>query len=72
MVSADKRAILLTGATAGVKGFALSAPVAIGKFAPRGLAQSAARELSPPGIHVAHYALAAPGKYPLLWYRNRR
>nr|WP_314075824.1 SDR family NAD(P)-dependent oxidoreductase [uncultured Roseococcus sp.] len=54
MVPAGKGAILLTGATAGVKGFALSAPFAMGKFALRGLAQSAARELSPQGIHVAH------------------
>jgi NAD(P)-dependent dehydrogenase (short-subunit alcohol dehydrogenase family) len=47
-------AILLTGASASVKGFALSAPFAMGKFALRGLAQSAARELGPQGIHVAH------------------
>jgi NAD(P)-dependent dehydrogenase (short-subunit alcohol dehydrogenase family) len=54
MIPAGKGAILLTGATAGVKGFALSAPFAMGKFALRGLAQSAARELAPKGIHVAH------------------
>jgi NAD(P)-dependent dehydrogenase (short-subunit alcohol dehydrogenase family) len=54
MVPAGHGAILLTGATAGVKGFALSAPFAMGKFALRGLAQSAARELAPKGIHVAH------------------
>lgn len=54
MVPAGKGAILLTGATAGVKGFALSAAFAMGKFALRGLAQSAARELAPKGIHVAH------------------
>jgi NAD(P)-dependent dehydrogenase (short-subunit alcohol dehydrogenase family) len=47
-------AILLTGASAGIKGFAQSAPFAMGKFALRGLAQSAARELGPKGIHVAH------------------
>ena len=47
-------AIALTGATAGVKGFALSAPFAMGKFALRGLAQSLARELHPRGIHVVH------------------
>lgn len=50
-------AILLTGATASVKGFALSAPFAMGKFALRGLAQSAARELAPKGIHVAHFII---------------
>jgi NAD(P)-dependent dehydrogenase (short-subunit alcohol dehydrogenase family) len=48
-------AIVFTGATAGIKGFAKSAPFAMGKFALRGLAQSAARELGPKGIHVAHF-----------------
>lgn len=57
MIPAGKGAILLTGATAGVKGFALSAPFAMGKFALRGLAQSAARELAPKGIHVAHIVI---------------
>ena len=50
-------AILLTGASAGVKGYAQSAPFAMGKFALRGLAQSLARELSPQGIHVAHVVI---------------
>ncbi len=50
-------AIALSGATAGVKGFALSAPFAMGKFALRGLAQSLARELMPQGIHVAHFVI---------------
>jgi NAD(P)-dependent dehydrogenase (short-subunit alcohol dehydrogenase family) len=50
-------AILLTGATASVKGFALSSSFAMGKFALRGLAQSAARELGPQGIHVAHFVI---------------
>jgi NAD(P)-dependent dehydrogenase (short-subunit alcohol dehydrogenase family) len=45
--------ILFTGASAGEKGFAQSAPFAMGKFAQRGLAQSMARELHPQGIHVA-------------------
>lgn len=45
--------ILFTGASAGVKGFAQSAPFAMGKFAQRGLAQAMARELHPKGIHVA-------------------
>ena len=47
-------AILLTGASASVRGFPQSGAFAMGKFALRGLAQSAARELSPRGIHVAH------------------
>ncbi len=53
-------ALLFTGATAGVKGFPLSAAFAMGKFALRGLAQSAARELGPKGIHVAHIVVAGP------------
>jgi NAD(P)-dependent dehydrogenase (short-subunit alcohol dehydrogenase family) len=47
-------AIFFTGASASVKGYAQSAPFAMGKFALRGLAQSMARELSPQGIHVGH------------------
>ena len=50
-------AILFTGASASVKGYAQSAPFAMGKFAMRGLAQSLARELSPQGIHVAHFVI---------------
>jgi len=40
-----------------VKGFPLSSAFAMGKFALRGLAQSAARELGPKGIHVAHFVI---------------
>jgi NAD(P)-dependent dehydrogenase (short-subunit alcohol dehydrogenase family) len=54
MVPRGHGAILFTGASASVKGYAQSAPFAMGKFALRGLAQSMARELSPQGIHVAH------------------
>lgn len=50
-------AVLFTGASAGVKGYARSAPFAMGKFALRGLAQSMARELQPQGIHVAHFVI---------------
>jgi NAD(P)-dependent dehydrogenase (short-subunit alcohol dehydrogenase family) len=49
--------ILFTGASASVKGYAQSAPFAMGKFALRGLAQSMARELAPQGIHVAHIVI---------------
>ncbi len=49
--------ILFTGASAGVKGFAKSAPFAMGKFALRGLAQSMARELHPQNIHVGHVVI---------------
>ena len=57
MLPQGRGAIFLTGATAGVKGFALSATFAMGKFALRGLAQAMARELSPKGIHVAHFVV---------------
>ena len=57
MLPRKSGAILLTGASAGVKGYAQSAPFAMGKFALRGLAQSMARELSPQGIHVAHIVI---------------
>jgi NAD(P)-dependent dehydrogenase (short-subunit alcohol dehydrogenase family) len=50
-------AIFFTGASASVKGYAQSAPFAMGKFALRGLAQSMARELSPKNIHVAHFVI---------------
>lgn len=50
-------AIFFTGATASVKGYAHSAPFAMGKFALRALAQSAARELGPKGVHVAHFTI---------------
>jgi NAD(P)-dependent dehydrogenase (short-subunit alcohol dehydrogenase family) len=50
-------AIFFTGASASVKGYAKSAPFAMGKFALRGLSQSLARELQPQGIHVAHFVI---------------
>ena len=50
-------AILFTGASASVKGYPQSAPFAMGKFALRGLAQSLAREMSPQGIHIAHFVI---------------
>lgn len=49
--------IMFMGASAGVKGYPLSAPFAMGKFAMRGLAQSMARELHPQGVHVAHFVI---------------
>jgi len=57
MLRAGHGTILLTGASAGVKGYPGSAPFAMGKFALRGLAQSMARELHPQGIHVAHVVI---------------
>jgi NAD(P)-dependent dehydrogenase (short-subunit alcohol dehydrogenase family) len=57
MLPNNHGAILFTGASASVKGYPQSAPFAMGKFALRGLAQSMARELSPQGIHVAHFVI---------------
>ena len=57
MIPRGHGAILLTGASASVKGYPLSSAFAMGKFALRGLAQSAARELGPKGIHVAHFII---------------
>ena len=57
MLPKNHGALLFTGASASVKGYAQSAPFAMGKFALRGLAQSLARELGPQGLHVAHFVI---------------
>lgn len=57
MLARGRGALLFTGASASVKGYAKSAPFAMGKFALRGLAPSLARELAPQGIHVAHFVI---------------
>jgi NAD(P)-dependent dehydrogenase (short-subunit alcohol dehydrogenase family) len=57
MLPRGRGALLFTGATAGIKGFARSSVFAMGKFAVRGLAQSLARELGPQGIHVVHFVI---------------
>ena len=57
MLPNKRGAILFTGASASIKGFAQSAPFAMGKFALRGLAQSLSREFAPQGIHVAHFVI---------------
>jgi NAD(P)-dependent dehydrogenase (short-subunit alcohol dehydrogenase family) len=66
MLAKGQGAILFTGASASIKGYAQSAPFAMGKFALRGLAQSMARELAPQNIHVAHFvidgAILPPGQ----------
>jgi NAD(P)-dependent dehydrogenase (short-subunit alcohol dehydrogenase family) len=57
MLPVGRGSIFFTGASASVKGYAQSAPFAMGKFALRGLAQSMARELAPKGLHVAHFVI---------------
>ena len=54
MVEAARGTILLTGATASLRGSARFSALAVGKFGLRALAQSMAREFGPQGIHVAH------------------
>lgn len=46
--------LLLTGATASMKGSANCSSFATGKFALRALGQSLAREFGPKGVHVSH------------------
>src|SRR5258708_23633865 len=57
MLERGRGALFFTGASASVKGYAESAPFAMGKFALRGLAQSLAREFGPKNIHLAHFVL---------------
>jgi NAD(P)-dependent dehydrogenase (short-subunit alcohol dehydrogenase family) len=57
MIARGSGSILLTGASASVKGYPNSSSFAMGKFALRGLAQSLARELQPKNIHVAHFLI---------------
>ena len=57
MLGRGRGSLFFTGASASVKGYAESAPFAMGKFALRGLAQSLARELGPQNIHVAHFVI---------------
>ncbi len=54
MVEAGRGTILLTGASAALRGKARFSALAVGKFGLRALAQSMAREFGPQGIHVSH------------------
>src|SRR5436190_9541161 len=57
MLGRGRGSLFFTGASASMKGYAESAPFAMGKFALRGLAQSLAREFGPKNIHVAHFVI---------------
>jgi NAD(P)-dependent dehydrogenase (short-subunit alcohol dehydrogenase family) len=57
MVEAGRGTILLTGATASLRGSARFSALAVGKFGLRALAQSMAREFGPQGVHVAHVVI---------------
>lgn len=65
MVPAGHGAILITGASAGVKGYPRSATFAMGNFARRGLAQSLARELHPRGVHIGYFVIDGGIRNPL-------
>lgn len=52
--SSHSPTLIVTGATASVKGSARFGVFAAGKFAVRALSQSLAREFGPRGVHVAH------------------
>jgi NAD(P)-dependent dehydrogenase (short-subunit alcohol dehydrogenase family) len=54
MVERGRGTILLTGATASLRGSARFSGLAVGKFGLRALSQSMAREFGPRGVHVAH------------------
>ena len=49
--------VILTGATAALRGSVRFSALAVGKFGLRALAQSMAREFGPQGIHVAHVVI---------------
>jgi NAD(P)-dependent dehydrogenase (short-subunit alcohol dehydrogenase family) len=57
MVEAGRGTVLLTGATASLRGSARFSALAVGKFGLRALAQSMAREFGPQGVHVAHVVI---------------
>jgi len=61
--------IFFTGATAGLRGGIGYAAFASAKFGLRAVAQSAARELGPQGIHVAH--LVIDSGVDTAWVRER-
>jgi NAD(P)-dependent dehydrogenase (short-subunit alcohol dehydrogenase family) len=57
MQEAGRGTVLLTGATASMRGSARFAALATGKFGLRALAQSMAREFGPQGVHVGHVVI---------------
>ena len=66
MLSRGSGAILITGATAGVRPWPTSAGFAPAKFAVRGLAEVMSRDLHPQGIHVAYVNVDGGIDMPLL------
>jgi NAD(P)-dependent dehydrogenase (short-subunit alcohol dehydrogenase family) len=69
MLPRGRGAIFFTGATASLRGGMGYAAFAAAKFGLRAVAQSAARELGPQGIHVAHLIIDAG--VDTAWVRDR-
>ena len=69
MLARGQGSIFFTGATAGLRGGSGYAAFASAKFGLRAVAQSAARELGPLGIHVAHLVIDAG--VDTAWVRER-
>jgi hypothetical protein len=69
MLPRDRGNIFFTGATASQRGGIGYAAFASAKFGLRAVAESAARELGPKGIHVAHLIIDAG--VDTEWVRNR-
>ena len=69
MLARRSGSIFFTGATAGLRGGSGYAAFASAKFGLRAIAQSAARELGPLGIHVAHLVIDAG--VDTAWVRER-
>lgn len=71
MLPRGRGCIFLTGATASLRGGVGYAAFASAKFGLRALAQSAARELGPKNIHVAHLIIDAGVDTPFVRERIR-
>ena len=69
MLPRGQGAIFFTGATASMRGGSGFAAFAAAKFGLRAVAQSAARELGPQGLHVAH--LVIDSGVDTAWVRER-
>ena len=70
MLPHGRGSIFFTGATASLRGGRGFAAFAAAKFGLRAVAQSAARELGPQNIHVAHLVIDAG--VDTAWVRARR
>ncbi|MEM8752910.1 MAG: SDR family NAD(P)-dependent oxidoreductase [Pseudomonadota bacterium] len=57
MAKRGRGTIIVTGASASLKGYKNGAAFASAKFALRGMTQAMARELAPMGVHVAHVVI---------------